>query len=512
MLLSNGRVAHIAPQTLGETTPLTSTGWFYPNAGIQLEKQFATYAQMYRSQMWISTVVDKVSDSIARLSMNVWDMGDPNGNTIDNTSPFARLMAQPNSEMSTFSFWRWTAATYEIYGEAFLLKLRDDNGRIRELVPFHPARVSIERNAETGELTYIFTTGLGGSTGIFTAPQADVIPFIRYNPDSLMRGLSRMESLRMTLASEDSARRASAAWWKNMGRPSMVLSTDKALSKDATTRLKEQFDRSHGGSDNAGGTVVLQDGLKALPIQLNAEEMQYIQTRILNREEVCARYDIPPPVVHILDHATYSNITEQMRSMYRDTMAPRIEEFESVLDAYLSPEFQGPKYARFAVADILRGDIDQRATTAGALVERGIAKPSEVRPWFDLNDAGPVADKLYANATMQELGRPAERITITDALPAAGQQLADGEDVLREINQGPGPKPTEAPAPGSAPSVPAPAKPLPQKRNYTRDLAGRMGRGKSLVEATADLLAKHPEDRTEILSAAAEVVTEKASE
>ena len=58
-------------------------------------------------------------------------------------------------------------------------------------------------------------------------------------------------------------------------------------------------------------------------LELTAEEAQYIETRKLNREEVCAAYDVPPPVVHILDRATFSNITEQMRSMYRDTMGGR---------------------------------------------------------------------------------------------------------------------------------------------------------------------------------------------
>jgi phage portal protein BeeE len=66
---------------------------------------------------------------------------------------------------------------------------------------------------------------------------------------------------------------------------------------------------------------VLEEGMEPKPLTLTAEEAQYIETRKLNREEVCAAYDMPPPVVHILDRATFSNITEQMRSMYRDTMA-----------------------------------------------------------------------------------------------------------------------------------------------------------------------------------------------
>jgi phage portal protein BeeE len=78
---------------------------------------------------------------------------------------------------------------------------------------------------------------------------------------------------------------------------------------------------------------------------------------------VCAVYDVPPPVVHILDRATFSNITEQMRSMYRDTMAPRLGLYESVLDSQLRPDFdpRGDLYAEFLMDEVLRGSFEQRA-------------------------------------------------------------------------------------------------------------------------------------------------------
>jgi hypothetical protein len=103
----------------------------------------------------------------------------------------------------------------------------------------------------------------------------------------------------------------------------------------------------HSGVDKWGKAAILEEGLTANVIQLTAEEMQYIEGRRLNREEACARYDVPPPVVHILDRATFSNITEQMRSMYRDTMAPRLALYESVLDTQLRPDFDptGTLYA-----------------------------------------------------------------------------------------------------------------------------------------------------------------------
>ena len=58
-------------------------------------------------------------------------------------------------------------------------------------------------------------------------------------------------------------------------------------------------------------------GLVSVPLsyRFNAEEMQYIESRKLNREEACMVYDMPPPVIHILDHATFSNITERVSTI-----------------------------------------------------------------------------------------------------------------------------------------------------------------------------------------------------
>ena len=47
-----------------------------------------------------------------------------------------------------------------------------------------------------------------------------------------------------------------------------------------------------------------------------------VETRRLTREECAAAYDVPPPVVGILDRATFSNITEQHIMLYQDTFGP----------------------------------------------------------------------------------------------------------------------------------------------------------------------------------------------
>jgi HK97 family phage portal protein len=461
VILSNGTQRVLAPQAFAELSPQFYNSYFVPRTGLDLETTFATYAELYRRQPWVNTVVNKISNLIARLGLQVWDMSSPTGKMLDTTGPYAKLIAKPSPYMDSHSFWQWVAATIEIFGETFLIKIRE-NGRVVGFAPMHPAQTKIHRNQD-GTLTYQF---LGHPNQEFH--QDDIVPFRSFDPFGAMRGMSRLEPLRSTLMSEDSARRATASWWRNMGRPSMVLQTDKKLGPDGRQRVQDAFRAVAGGSSNAGGIIVLEDDLKATSMQLSAEEMQYIESRKLNREEVCAVYDIPPAAVHVHDHSTYSNVTEMMRSVYRDSMAPRIAFIESVLDWYVGGDFAGENVARFAVAEVLRGDFEARAEAMSSLVQSGIAKPSEARPFFDLDDAGPVADKLYANSAIQPLG------TEKPATPATTQPATQQE-------------------PSNV--VPFPA------AKYVRDIGGLIGRGKSIQEAASTLLDKHPTDRDAIREA-----------
>ena len=433
MIVSNGTTLDFAPQALGETVPSLSNGYFYAEQGLSLSGKFATYSALYRAQPSIATVVDKVAASAARLTIKVWDNTPKTGKVQDVTSPYARLIASPSTELSPFNFWRWTFSTYEIFGEAFWYKQRRDKtafgiptGPVVNLLPMHPSRTAVHRDAN-GAVEYIFTLGVA-SAGILKAPADDVVAFLRYNPDSLMRGLSRLEPLRTTLLNEDAARRATASFWKRGLRPSTVVTHPGELSQDAKDRLKASIDARHAGADNMGGSQILDEGMTMAVIQLSAVEMQYIESRQLNLQEVCMVYDVPPPVIHILDHATFSNITEQMRSMYRDTMAPRLEDVESVIDFSLRGDFGysiDERRATFSLDEVLRGDFEIRATSVGNLIEKGVMMPSEARPMFDLPNAGPVAAKLYANAALQELGTPMRRVSITESASPTADMNAE---------------------------------------------------------------------------------------
>ena len=397
MLISGGQLVTKSP-TWGEAAMSQTRfpGW----SSVSLLGYQASYAHLYRSHNWVFTVVNKRAKATARLPLKVYDRNDQDRPEADND--YFRLLRRPNPRMSPVTYWLWVSSMFDIYGEAIVVKVRDSSRQVRELWPLHPALVDVEER--DGRRWYVRRDrdGLRWS-------EDDVIHHRTFNPLSTFRGFSPLEPLRQTLLNEDAARRATAAFWRNGARPGFALSHPGVLSDGAGRRLKAQFDAISAGVDNTGSTVVLEEGMKPEQLSLTAEEAQYIETRKLNREEVCAAYDMPPTAVGILDHATYSNITEQLRSVYRDTLAPHLKGFEADLEMQLRPDFGDGFYAEFLMDEVLRGDFETRTQAWATAIQTGQATSAEARraenrPFID------GSDQLMVNAAMvpiTQAGQPA---------------------------------------------------------------------------------------------------------
>lgn len=406
MIVSSGNLKSTVTWT---GTPAT---WGSYTSSVDLGARWSSYAEIYTQQLWVYSVVNKLAKATARLPLKTYQATGEGRDDAQDT-PFGQLLRRPNDRHSAFFFWLWTASTRNVYGEAFWGKVRDSGGRPIALVPLHPTAMNPEEERD-GVLRWTFQNG---TVRIEDIPQHDLVHFKAYHPSTFARGLSPLEPLRRTLENEDASRRATSAFWRNGARPGVALSHPGKLSDQAAERLKIKWDMAFSGADNTGRTVVLEEGMKPEIMSLSAEEAQYIEGRKLNREEVCGAYDVPPPVVHILDHATFSNITEQMRSMYRDTMAPLLKEYESTLHSDLRDsrlpgrsenDFGDETYAEFLLDEVLRGDFEARADSYQKGINSGWLMPSEARTKENLEFVEG-SDRLLINSTLVPVAQAGEQ-------------------------------------------------------------------------------------------------------
>jgi HK97 family phage portal protein len=457
-----GAYKALAPQAFAETAPQFYNSYFVPRLGIPLETAFASYGQLYRSQIWIRAAVDKIANSVARLPLHCWH-DSKDGKQIDTDSPYAQLLAMPCVTLNNYSFKQWIAAMIEIYGEAYLIKIREGRGdEITSLLPMHPSMTNIRRD-QYGELEYQF---LGRPNEKFG--ERDVVPFRLFNPDNTMRGMSRLESLRSTLMTEDSARRSMQAWFQNRMRPSMLIRAKRELGDDGRERLIRALSGQHGGSGNTGRVMVLENDEFEEPtiVQSTADEMQYIQGRELAREEVAAGMDVPLAAMQDTKTSSLLNVVENLRSLYRECVTPRVEFIESVLHYHVGNEFNGPKIAKFDMRAVLRGDWEKRAAGHAQLIQNAAEKPNEAREDLDLPNAGPIGDVLYAQQQIVKLGTPPARPS--NSTPSGGQ------------------RPTKPPPAQQAATTNGSI----AKQKYMRDINGMLGRGYSPQDCAKEMILR----------------------
>lgn len=387
MFVSGGSLVLKTPENVWAGSP----GNF---PGLELSGYWAAYGAIYEAQLWVYTVVNKRASLLSNLPLKVYERGADNSREDRSDSALAALLRRPLPGMSAMEWWTWVASTEDIYGEAFAWKRRDRGGRPFQLPLLHPTCMS--RNDADDGWRYE-----KGKVRLDLA-DADVLHFKRYSPSSARRGLSPLEPLRRTLENEDASRRATSAFWKNGARPALALKHKTNLSEPAQRRLKAQVHAAHGGVDNTGSTLVLEEGMEAEKLSLTAEEAQYIESRKLNREEVVAAYDMAPPAVHILDRATFSNITEQFRSVYRDTIGPWAHRFESVMMTQLVPDFgDASLYVEFLMDEVLRGDFETRQEALKNADHMTVAEKRRVENLPHVEGT----DVILVNTASQPLGK-----------------------------------------------------------------------------------------------------------
>jgi len=514
----------IAPEALAELQPIIPQAYYYADyLGMDLEYRYAMYGEIYQRSPWVHVVIDKRANAVARLPVNVWDV-DGETRHLDTRSAYAQLVANPclDNYMDPYRFWHWVQTTLDIYGECYLAIARDGKGAPYALMPMHPSRIAIRRDPKDGRYDYYFQAGSGINTELVHFPQEDVVPFRLYNPIHLERGLSRMEALRSTIFAEDSSRNAVQNMWKNGARPNLVLETANRLNDTGAKRLKLAMETAHAGSGNAGQTLVLEDGVTAKQFQMTAVDLQLIETRRLNREEIAAVYDIAPTLIGILDHATFANVTSQMRAFYRDTMAPVIELLQSVMDTYVGSYWSRKNIMRFATDEVMRGDYEMRMDAAHKGVSVAAITPNEARELLGLNRfEDPKADKLYCNSAIQELGTPGEVIRAQGVISGV---TPDGVDLdpspsgtpVASLDQGrprvvPRLQPAASSAPGGGPQ-PSNQNPSTVRPKHFREVNAQVGRGKSAeeIKVFAKALAeRYPDELDDVLESVRQAIAQR---
>lgn len=343
----------------------------------------ATYEELYRTQVWVHAIVNRYARSIGRLPLKAYrDAGGPGERERVRDGALADLLASPAPGESVFGWLGSVVSNLLIHGNAVVVKVRPGPGQPpMALVPTSFAYWRVRR--EGREVVYEFAPGMGPSV---TFRPEEVIHFRGWAAGEGLTASSPLEALRQTLRMEDAAQRMIIAAFENGARPAGAFVVDGKIPPEEAQRNQETLRRIFGGVDNTAKLAYLTGGAKWTPMAFNLVDAEVEKLRKLTREEVAAAFNVPPPVIGILDRATFSNITEQHLMEYVDSMQPITSLIEQTMQVQLidpEPLMEG-EYLEFDFGGVLAGDPVKQIDVLTKAVGGPIMTRNEARARLNL--------------------------------------------------------------------------------------------------------------------------------
>jgi HK97 family phage portal protein len=396
---------------------LWNTGLFNSesNAGINVNQQTALNSTA------VMACVTMLAEDFAKLTPGIYRINSATGAreaAVDH--PLYQLLFSPNDWQNWFEFAEMLQVSILLRGNGYAVIVRDRRGDPVKLIPVNADWVALWE-APTGELFYRVTSnGLHMMAEMrhepFLIPAEDVFHVRGFSANGLL-GASRImlgkEAVGLALGLEQQGSR----WMANRAHLSGVLSTEQKLTKDAATRMAQDWKDAKGGLQNAGKIAVLEQGLKYIPIAMTANDLQIIAQRTFQLQEIARMWRIPLHMLGDLSRATNNNISQQS-----------MEYINLTLSSY-TMRWRWKLHQTFGLGPVPGGHV---ATPAGVFVDFDLSEltRADVTALFQNNARGISGGFLTQNEARAKAGydpKPGGDVLLSPSnLAAAGSQSSQG--------------------------------------------------------------------------------------
>jgi HK97 family phage portal protein len=154
-----------------------------------------------------------------------------------------------------------------------------------------------------------------------------------YNPFDENTGLAPLRPAAMSILQEYSIAKWNAGFFRNGMKTPLVLETEKTLTGKQEKELRKNIRDFYTGDEGGHGAFIASGGIKATPVPLSSKDIDFIEGKQLTREEICAAYGVPPAIVGIFRYANYSNVKEQRKIFWEQSLFPKMYSMTSLIQS-----------------------------------------------------------------------------------------------------------------------------------------------------------------------------------
>lgn len=333
----------------------------------------------YLASHWVYRCIDYLGKSMSTITWYA-EQRQRDGSWIRLADhPAARILERPNEHQSgTDMMKRFTMHAY-LSGNGLLVKGRVGK-ELRELYTVEPDLiypVLDKKNylreyqmMRSGAFRVVGYRGTPSLTNGLPIPVSEVVHLMFTDPERPWWGFSPIQAAIKLIRADAAAIDWQSKSFANRAVPEGIFTVQHAqISEEQYQEIKAAMRDKLPREPYilAGGTTWQQ-------MSQTAAEMDFINTRKMTREEICAIFGVPPILIGIYEKANYSNIETARKIFWNDTMMPLLDDIQGVLNHKVAPEFEDNIRYTYDLThvDVLQANLDAMSVVAKRFFEIGI--------------------------------------------------------------------------------------------------------------------------------------------
>jgi len=377
-----GLFARLKRSLENPSTPLSAADdWLYDalgayraSSGVSVNRETAlTYAAVWRA-------VNLLAKDVGKLPLHVMRHDGDGKRKKDRKHPAYRLLRRsPNVEMgaSTLKSTLMVGALLEGNGYGYIV--RDAEMYPEEIIPLHPHSTYPVR--VNGVLWYIYER----EEVVRRIPAADIIHIKGISYDGLI-GYSVISKARESIGLGMAMQTYGSVYFRNSAQPSVILEHPGRLTPEAAKNLRESWERLHTGIENAHRTAVLEEGMTARALTINARDSQLIEQRKYELTEIANWFGVPSHKVGGEGRTAYASLEQENQAYLDDGLSPWLVAWEEECSRKLLMEHeQDTHYVEFSRRHLQRADLTARTQYYVQGLTNGWLCPDDVRAEEGMN-------------------------------------------------------------------------------------------------------------------------------
>lgn len=354
------------------------TGAWQQNVTCETRENVLAFSAVFSCATLISSDISKLRPKLMSQSAEgIWQE--------TQAAAFSPVLRKPNGYQTRIQFLeRWMLSKL-LWGNAYILKVRDQSGIVRRLYVLDPRTVTPQLTEDGGVYYYVSLDFLNTVDTLQYFPSSEIIhdrgPCL-FHP---LIGVSAIYACGASATQGIRVQAQAAKFWENMARPSGQLTSDKTIDDATAARLKAQFEDNFR-SGNMGRIMIAGDNLKFEPLGMPPVDAQLVAQLEWTAKDVARAFRVPLYKIGAEVVPARTTVAALNQEYYSQTLQNLIECIELLLDEGLGlPSVPGQTYGvELDLDGLLRMDQLTFIQALGEAVKNGIMSPNEARLRLDL--------------------------------------------------------------------------------------------------------------------------------